>query len=528
MQKALYRKYRSRNFDEVYGQEHITDVLKFECAEGKLSHAYLFCGSRGTGKTSCAKILAKAVNCENPKDGNPCGECSACRSVDGGFATDILEMDAASNNGVDNIRDIRDEVVFAPTMLKYRVYIIDEVHMLTQSAFNALLKTLEEPPAHCIFILATTELHKLPATIISRCQRFDFRRISIDNIKKRLHYISEKEGFNLEDNAAFAIAKASAGGMRDAISLLELCASSDTNITLDAVNTLTGNGGREATESLVRAIKEKDYESIFSAVHKTVMSSKELTVLWQELMDYYRDMLVEKCAPEPAKYLDLTDHQAETLKNIASLFSKADILYQSSLIEEAFFEMQRTPNAKRAIAELTLIRMCDERLETTDAAFLKRLEAVEAAVSELKYVPKTTVAEKAVEVAEEKKPKPKVNEVKVEETVTAEKESVKSLPLTDDDIEKKKFRKGAELVEKIEKSGNFMLASFLGFCDFFSANGKLMIFTESEFALGKIKENRKVIATSASPLLETSLSEDDVYVKLKTEKIEGDPFLELQ
>ncbi len=523
MQKALYRKYRSRTFDEVYGQEHITDVLKYECAEGKLSHAYLFCGSRGTGKTSCAKILAKAVNCENPQNGNPCGECAACRSIDGGFATDILEMDAASNNGVDNIRDIRDEVVFAPSMLKYRVYIVDEVHMLTQSAFNALLKTLEEPPAHCIFILATTELHKLPATIISRCQRFDFRRISIENIKKRLHYISNEEGFNLDDRAAFAIAKASAGGMRDAISLLELCASSDTNITLEAVETLTGNGGREATEALVRAIKEKDYEAIFAAVHKTVMSSKELTVLWQELMDYYRDMLVEKCAPEPAKYLDLTDHQAKTLSLIASLFTRADILYQSSLIEEAFFEMQRTPNAKRAIAELTLVRMCDERLETTDVAFLKRLEAVENAVSELKYMPREAVVIAPAEQIEET-PSPKSEETHVESPKVEIPAKAAEEPF---DIEKKKFRQSAELVEKIEKSGNFMLASFLGLCDFFSSGGKLLIFTESDFALTRINENKKLIAQSASPLLGQALAEGDVHVKLKNGQIEGDPFLEL-
>ena len=533
MQKALYRKYRSTNFDEVYGQEHITDVLKYECAENKLSHAYLFCGSRGTGKTSCAKILSKAANCLSPRDGNPCGVCDACRAIDGGYATDVLEMDAASNNGVDNIRDIRDEVVFAPTMLKYRVYIIDEVHMLSQSAFNALLKTLEEPPAHCIFILATTELHKLPSTIISRCQRFDFRRISIDNIKKRLHYISKNEGFTLDDNAAFAIAKASSGGMRDAISLLELCASSDTNITLESVNALTGTGGREAIESLVRAICKKDYEAIFAAIHQTVMSSKELNVLWQELMDYYRDMLIQKCAPEPSKYLDLTDHQAKTLSELSESFTRADILYQSGLIEGAFFEMSKAPTAKRAIAELTLVRMCDEKLETSNEALLKRIEAVEEKLEELKFA-------KAIAVTEaptiEKKPlkeeaKPTVNEAPVNEAPNPAPEviapPVKESAPTPVDIEQKKFRQSAELIEKLEKTGNFMLASFLGLCKFFYSDRKLLIVADSDYTHSLINEHRAEIATAVSPLIGTPLGEGDVYVKKMSGIIEDDPFADL-
>lgn len=529
MQKALYRKYRSTNFDEVYGQEHITDVLKYECAEGKLSHAYLFCGSRGTGKTSCAKILSKAANCQNPINGNPCGECDACRAIDGGYATDVLEMDAASNNGVDNIRDIRDEVVFAPTMLKYRVYIIDEVHMLSQSAFNALLKTLEEPPAHCIFILATTELHKLPSTIISRCQRFDFRRISIDNIKKRLHYISAKEGFTLDDNAAFAIAKASAGGMRDAISLLELCASSDTNITLDSVNALTGTGGREAIESLVRAICDKDYEKIFATIHQTVMSSKELNVLWQELMDYYRDMLIQKCAPEPSRYLDLTDHQAKTLSELSASFTRADILYQSGLIENAFFEMSKAPTAKRAIAELTLVRMCDERLETTSEALLKRIEAVEEQLSELKFAPRA-VTENSPSANPEEVPSTDSNSGTVVNNAEASKSEPPKAPsnvVTEEDIEKKKFRQAAELIEKLEKSGNFMLASFLGLCKFFYADKKLLIVAESDYARDLIKEHRTQIAAAVSPLVGAPLGENDIFVKLGNGIIEDDPFADL-
>ena len=224
--KALYRKWRPVDFDDVCGQDRITDILKYEVANDKVSHAYLFCGSRGTGKTSCAKILAKAVNCENPQNGNPCNRCEACRSIDSGIATDVIEMDAASNNGVDNVRNLKDEISFTPALLKYRVYIIDEVHMMSGQAFNALLKTLEEPPTYVVFILATTEFNKLPTTIVSRCQRFDFRRISSDVIVDRLMRISKEEGIDLTEEGARLIARASRGGMRDAVSLLELCAGS--------------------------------------------------------------------------------------------------------------------------------------------------------------------------------------------------------------------------------------------------------------------------------------------------------------
>ena len=541
MQKALYRKYRSSSFDEVYGQEHITEVLKYECAEGKLSHAYLFCGSRGTGKTSCAKILAKAANCQSPVNGNPCGECDACRAIDGGFATDVLEMDAASNNGVDNIRDIRDEVVFAPTMLKYRVYIIDEVHMLSQSAFNALLKTLEEPPAHCIFILATTELHKLPATIISRCQRFDFRRISIENIKRRLHYICEREGISLEDNAAFAIAKASAGGMRDAISLLELCASSNVNVTLDAVNALTGTGGRESTEMLVRAVCEKNYEALFAAIHKTVMSSKDVGVLWQELMDFYRDMLICKCAPDPAKYLDLTDHQAKTLAEISESFSRADILYHLDLIERGFFEMSKSPATKRIIAELTLVRMCDERLETTSEALLKRIEALEEKLANMQFAPAQKIEGMADNTAASPEAKKETLKKPIEDKVTEaqrpekteQKESFEvtvgtaaqsSEPV---DIEQKKFRKTAELIEKLEKTQNYVLASYLSLCKLFYHDGKLLIVAEMEYPCSVVKANLNEIASSISPLIGRPIAIGDIHVKLYEGVIENDPFEEL-
>jgi len=523
MQKALYRKYRSRNFDEVYGQEHITSVLKYECASGSISHAYLFCGSRGTGKTSCAKILAKAANCLDPVDGNPCGVCDACRAIDEGFATDVLEMDAASNNGVDNIRDIRDEVIFAPSTLKYRVYIIDEVHMLSSSAFNALLKTLEEPPEHCIFILATTELHKLPSTIISRCQRFDFRRISIDNISKRLHYIAEHEDITIDAPSAFSIAKYAAGGMRDAISLFELCASTSKDITLDVVESVIGSSGRDTVEKLVRAICEKDYETVFSTIHATVMGSKELNVLWQELMDYYRDMLICKYAPDPVRYLDLTDVQMKTLSENAASFSKADILYQSGLLENAYFEMLRSPSSKRSIAELTLVRLCDSALDTSGEALLKRIELLENKISELSFAGAGNIIlhkeKKEEEPPVKAKEEPKISE-KIPERI------IPSSPAAEP--KRVKFRQAAELVERIKTENDFMLASFLDQSRLYrEGEGRFVFVVKDGFTEKMLNASLERIAKNLSPLVGMPVSKESISVTVGSTDNGDDPFEEI-
>ncbi len=380
MHQALYRKWRPSNFDEVSGQEHITSILKYQCQTGKFSHAYLFCGSRGTGKTSCAKILSKAVNCEHPTEAGPCGKCPSCRAIDTGAATDVLEMDAASNNGVDDIRDIRDEVIYAPSELKYRVYIIDEVHMLSTSAFNALLKTLEEPPEHVIFVLATTELQKLPATIISRCQRFDFRRISTEALAARLHLIARTEGFILEDEAARLIARHAQGGMRDAISLLELCAGNHLPITADLVTQTIGSAGREGMLRVATAILERDYETLLDIIDDTVRSSRDLAVFWQDLITLYRDMLVFKTTKNAAKYLDLTDSEQAALSGVASRFTRETLLWHSGLLEDALFSMQKSHSVKRTVAEMTLIRLCDPLLDTSTESLLARISKLEEAL----------------------------------------------------------------------------------------------------------------------------------------------------
>ncbi len=382
--RALYRKWRPVDFDDVWGQDQVTEILKYEVAAGKLSHAYLFCGSRGTGKTSSAKILAKAVNCLSPKGGNPCNECSACRSIDAGTATDVLEMDAASNTGVDDVRDIRDEIVFAPAELTYRVYIIDEVHMMTGNAFNALLKTLEEPPAHVIFILATTELHKLPATIVSRCQRFDFRRISTDVLSRRLLHIASHEGIGLTEGGARLLSRLAVGGMRDAISLLELCAGKKAKIDEALVGEICGAGDRMATYALIEAIAARDYPAVYGTVRDLVMSSRDLTVFWRDLIDAYRDLTVIKTAKNAAEYLDLTDSEEEKLRALAAGFSMEQLMHHSRVLEEALSRMQRMGAGARSTAELALTRLCDPKLATGEEALLARLAELEAKVAGLR------------------------------------------------------------------------------------------------------------------------------------------------
>ena len=383
--KALYRKWRPFDFDDVCGQHAVTDILKYEVANNKISHAYLFCGSRGTGKTSCAKILAKAVNCLNTKNGNPCNKCEACLSIDSGAATDVIEMDAASNNGVGDVRTLKDEIAFTPAVLKYRVYIIDEVHMMSGAAFNALLKTLEEPPSYVVFILATTEYNKLPTTIVSRCQRFDFRRMSAEVIIDRLMKISSAENIDLGEDGARLIARASRGGMRDAVSLLELCAGARVHIDSEVVASTIGTGDRSAVYKLIRAVGKADYNTVYGVIGDIVMGSGDISVFWQEIIDSYRDIMVVKNTDKAKSYLDLTDVEYEMLKSIASEFTMARLSYHTTLLEAAISDMQRATNSKRSIAEITLTRMCDQKLVVSPEALALRVEELEKKLSMMKF-----------------------------------------------------------------------------------------------------------------------------------------------
>lgn len=422
--KALYRKWRPRSFEEVCGQDGITDILKYEVENSKLSHAYLFCGSRGTGKTTCAKILAKAVNCENPINGNPCNCCESCRSIDSGIATDVIEMDAASNNGINDVRDMQDEIAFTPALLKYRVYIIDEVHMMSAQAFNALLKTLEEPPSYVIFILATTEFNKLPTTIVSRCQRFDFKRISADVIINRLLSIANAEGVEITEDAARIIARVSRGGMRDAISLFELCTGARKKIDEALVFETVGSGNRESTYKLIDAISKADYSSVYAVVSDIVMKSGDISVFWQEIIDSYRDIMVVKSSDKAKAYLDLTETEYETLKSIAQVFSMSRLSYHVHILESSMADMQRAFNSKRSIAEIALTRMCDSRLDSSPEALIDRIEALEREVSMLKYgvtaaVPKASEPAET-QISEKPDVKPVINPAPADVCVTGE------------------------------------------------------------------------------------------------------------
>ena len=459
MHQALYRKWRPDVFDDVYGQEHITNVLRYEAQNGKFNHAYLFCGSRGTGKTTCAKILAKVVNCESPVDGNPCGKCASCVAIDSGSTTDVIEMDAASNNGVDNIRDIKDAVTFAPATLKYRVYIIDEVHMLSNSAFNALLKTIEEPPSYVIFILATTELHKLPATIVSRCQRFDFRRIATEKLCQRLRIIADNEGIEADDMALTLIARNAQGGMRDAISLLELCSGTHERITSETVNDIIGSGGKEQAMAVIKAVSQKDYDSIFSAVDEIVASSKDISVFWQELMSAYRDMFVARTSPgTAAKYLDLTEDETSSLKSVASAFTRETMLYHTSLLDSAFASMQKPGASKRIVAEMTLIKMCDDALNDSNAALLSRISKLEAAMTTASFNAPQPETEKA-----DTKPKTATKAAEpIPEPSKVTAPSASALPKTEQGAKRilKKLKAWPEVLENIaSRSG--MLAGII-------------------------------------------------------------------
>ena len=410
--KALYRKWRSRDFNEVYGQDGITDILKYEVENNKLSHAYLFCGSRGTGKTSCAKILARAVNCLNPKNGNPCNECESCRSILSGVSMDVIEMDAASNNGINDVRDMQDEISFTPSLLKYRVYIIDEVHMMSSQAFNALLKTLEEPPEYVIFILATTEYNKLPTTIVSRCQRFDFKRISSDVIVKRLFEIADAEKIKLTQDAARVIARVSRGGMRDAISLLELCAGAHKEIDERLVFDTVGSGNRESAYRIVGAIGDSDFDTVYSIIDDIVMKSGDLSVFWQEIIDTYRDIMIMKNSKNAQQYLDLTDMEYSAISSVAKMFSMAKLSYHITILESAMADMQRAFNSKRSIAEIALTRMCDARTVTSMESLALRVEELEKSISMMKLGVPIALTNEPVKVDN---PTPSVNTVKVKQ-----------------------------------------------------------------------------------------------------------------
>ena len=383
MHKALYRKWRPQVFSDVSGQSHITETLMHEVEVGRLSHAYLFTGSRGTGKTTCAKILSKAVNCLNPQNGNPCNECEVCRGIDDGSILDVTEIDAASNNGVDNIRDLREEANFTPAVAKYRVYIIDEVHMLSTGAFNALLKTLEEPPSHVLFILATTEVHMLPATILSRCQRFDFRRIPPEDIAKRLLLVAEKENLKLAEDAAMLIARIADGALRDALSILDQCASFSEEITLNIVSKAAGLLGRDYLFEISDAIKNQDSSSVLSIIDRLHASSCDMERLINELVNHFRNVMITKTTKNPEEFIVCTPDEINRYKEYASSVTYGTILYIMETLTTESAQLKYSAH-QRAKVETMLIRLCSPKLSTEISALVSRIDELQAQIMMLK------------------------------------------------------------------------------------------------------------------------------------------------
>lgn len=378
MYQALYRKYRPKTFDDVVGQEHITETLKKQVETGRLSHAYLFIGTRGTGKTTCAKILAKAVNCEHPVNGNPCNRCAACRGIDDGSILDVVELDAASNNGVDNVRALRDEAVFSPASVRKRVYIVDEVHMLSNSAFNALLKILEEPPEHLMFILATTELHKVPATILSRCQRHSFKRIPVDTITARLNFVAQQEHLNLQPDAAALLARMADGGMRDALTLLDQCCGNEC-ISTDAVISAIGLAGNLRTAQLLRSVAAGDTAGALEQFRELWQDGKDPSALLDELSMLQRDLLMQAVAPRGGRELLSGAYDPVTLDELSGAFSPAQLLANLQSIQQTLGAMASQPNPRIA-AELCLIRLCRPELCDDVPTLCARMDKLEQTV----------------------------------------------------------------------------------------------------------------------------------------------------
>ena len=505
MYRVLYRKWRPAVFTDVSGQEHITSTLQNEVSSGRLNHAYLFTGSRGTGKTTCAKILAKAVNCLNPQNGNPCGECEICKGIDDGSILDIVEMDAASNRKIDDIRQIIDEVQFKPAKCKYRVYIVDEVHMLTTEAFNALLKTLEEPPEHVIFILATTEVHKLPQTIRSRCQRFDFHRIPPKAIADRVEYVVSQENAEITESAALMLASVADGALRDALSLLDSCLAVSSHIDEEVVRNAAGLVSKTYLFELATAIINKNPTKSLEIIDRLYSESKDMARLCDELVEHFRALMLIKTIKNPRDILIMSDDEFEQAVTQSDYLSLADIVFYMDVLSRAYQRMGRG-TGDRTELEMALVKLSATELDGTVEALTARVTALEKAVKrgitvnyaqpaqqsvQAEAAQSASVPNTQTEVEEPfAKPEPEHKKAPVakpapEVKPVAQRASVNLDELYDNAVP---FARWVEVVDSLKSVSRSIAAAFAGSTAYESGN-YLLIDTNNELAFDLLRQN---------------------------------------
>lgn len=505
MYRVLYRKWRPAVFTDVSGQEHITSTLQNEVSSGRLNHAYLFTGSRGTGKTTCAKILAKAVNCLNPQNGNPCGECEICKGIDDGSILDIVEMDAASNRKIDDIRQIIDEVQFKPAKCKYRVYIVDEVHMLTTEAFNALLKTLEEPPEHVIFILATTEVHKLPQTIRSRCQRFDFHRIPPKAIADRVEYVVSQENAEITESAALMLASVADGALRDALSLLDSCLAVSSHIDEEVVRNAAGLVSKTYLFELATAIINKNPTKSLEIIDRLYSESKDMARLCDELVEHFRALMLIKTIKNPRDILIMSDDEFEQAVTQSDYLSLADIVFYMDVLSRAYQRMGRG-TGDRTELEMALVKLSATELDGTVEALTARVTALEKAVKRGITVNYAQSAQQSVQAEASQSASVPNTQTEVEEPFAKPEPEHKKAPVAKPAPEVKSvvqrasvnldelydnavpFARWVEVVDSLKSVSRSIAAAFAGSTAYESGN-YLLIDTNNELAFDLLRQN---------------------------------------
>lgn len=505
MYRVLYRKWRPAVFTDVSGQEHITSTLQNEVSSGRLNHAYLFTGSRGTGKTTCAKILAKAVNCLNPQNGNPCGECEICKGIDDGSILDIVEMDAASNRKIDDIRQIIDEVQFKPAKCKYRVYIVDEVHMLTTEAFNALLKTLEEPPEHVIFILATTEVHKLPQTIRSRCQRFDFHRIPPKAIADRVEYVVSQENAEITESAALMLASVADGALRDALSLLDSCLAVSSHIDEEVVRNAAGLVSKTYLFELATAIINKNPTKSLEIIDMLYSESKDMARLCDELVEHFRALMLIKTIKNPRDILIMSDDEFEQAVTQSDYLSLADIVFYMDVLSRAYQRMGRG-TGDRTELEMALVKLSATELDGTVEALTARVTALEKAVKRGITVNYAQPAQQSVQAEATQSASVPNTQTEVEEPFAKPEPEHKKAPVAKPAPEVKPvahrasvnldelydnavpFARWVEVVDSLKSVSRSIAAAFAGSTAYESGN-YLLIDTNNELAFDLLRQN---------------------------------------